>query len=524
MEELKSKELKHKAQKELAFRELARRDFKTFLYAKWERYDQKDFYHNWHFEYLAKVLECTIPSKASEQGLELITRIMLNMPPSYGKTETLARAFIPYALGVDRSRKYMYVSYSDDLCKRISNEVRALIKSRFWQSVFKKSPEFIQDNSNEFILKEGGGCFFTTLKSAITGFHAHCILIDDPIKVSEMTSKSAREAVNNNFKGSVISRLKDNQSSIVILMQRLGDNDLCGFLTDPRYQEQSFIEQWKILKLQAINKEREVFTIGDFKKVREALEPLFPARHNLEDLAKVKAEMGEDDFSTQMQQEPQARETGFFALENFTPLPSFELGINFEYILVDTAESLSASADDRAICVLGVESFNSLPRYTIKDSFSGIWDEDLLCDRIIEVLLKYPKAKCFIEGTGGGLIIERLIHKKILETNQKLKARKLPLITNLITTYPTIKKISKMQKISAIKPYLNSGYLRYLSNANGIEKIKQQLNSFNPEKPNRKNDCIDTIASCIYLRECVPPPPQKPQNPMQKMRKCSWRI
>lgn len=130
--------------------------------------------------------------------------------------------------------------------------------------MFKKPPEFIQDNSNEFIFKEGGGCFFTTLKSAITGFHAHCILIDDPIKVSEMNSRVARDCVNANFQGSVVSRLKDNQSSIVILMQRLGDEDLCGFLTNPKYQKQSFINQWKILRLQALNKEKETYKIGDF--------------------------------------------------------------------------------------------------------------------------------------------------------------------------------------------------------------------------------------------------------------------
>ena len=73
---------------------------------------------------------------------------------------------------LNRFNGFLSVSYSDELCKRISAEVRTLIKSPFWRSIFKTPPEFLQDNSNEFILKEGGGCFFTTLKSAITGFHA----------------------------------------------------------------------------------------------------------------------------------------------------------------------------------------------------------------------------------------------------------------------------------------------------------------------------------------------------------------
>ena len=516
---------KELALKELALRHKARIDFATFLYLKWERYDRKDFLHNWHFEYLSKVLESTIPSLAENKNLELNTRIMLNMPPSYGKTETLARAFIPYALGVDRSRKFMYVSYSDELCKRISAEVRALIKSQFWISIFRKPAEFLQDNSNEFIFKEGGGCFFTTLKSVITGFHAHCILIDDPIKVSEMASKSAREAVNQNFKGSIVSRLKDNQSSIVILMQRLGDNDLCGFLTDPRFQEQNFINQWKILKLQAINKNQEIYQIGSFKKIREPNEPLFPARHNLEDLAKVKAEMGEDDFSTQMQQEPQASESGFFEVEHFSAIPSFELNPSKDYILVDTAESLGANADDRAICVVGVDLHRELARYCVKDCLSGVWDEEGVCARIVEMLLKYRNAQCFIEGTGGGIIIHRILQKKILETNQILKARGEALLSNQCLTYPTIKKITKMQKISALKPYLNTGYLRHLSTASGIEKLKAQMRAFNPEKPHRKNDCIDALASAVHLSECIPPPAQSKKLTHPRTQKtCSWRI
>lgn len=513
------------AQRELALREKARRDFKTFLYLKWDRYDRKPFLHNWHFEFLAETLSHTIPKYCKDNNQKLLKRIMLNMPPSYGKTETLARAFIPYALGLDRSRKFMYVSYSDDLCKKISNEVRDLIKSPFWTQVFKRKPEFLQDNSQNFILKEGGGCFFTTLKSSITGFHAHCILIDDPIKVSEMSSKSARDKVNQNFTGSVLSRLQDGESSIIILMQRLGEDDLCGYLLNPRNVPEETIREWKILKLQALNKEREVWEIGGFRYEREAREPLFVGKHNLEQLEYLKGEMGEDDFMTQMQQEPQPNESGFFEIENFRGIPSYEVGECRDYILVDTAESLSAKADDRAITAVGVDMWNNLPRYILKDCYAGIFDEEVLCEKIIEVMLKYPKAQCFIEGTGGGLIIARILDKKILETNNKLKEQGKEIITNDVKTYPTIKTISKMQKIGAIKPYLNTGHLRYLNTASGVEKIKKQMGSFNPEKPHRKNDCLDTLATAVYLSEITPSFSVKKSEGMKRYNtKKTWRI
>ncbi|STP14275.1 phage-related CUP0950-like protein [Helicobacter cinaedi] len=115
-------------------------------------------------------------------------------------------------------------------------------------------PQFLQDNAQEFVLREGGGLFVTTLKSALTGFHAHQILIDDPIKVSEMNSRAARNLVNQNFKESVLSRLQDNKSNITILMQRLGVDDLCGFLLNEREFDKDIINQWKQVSLKAIEK------------------------------------------------------------------------------------------------------------------------------------------------------------------------------------------------------------------------------------------------------------------------------
>ncbi|WP_158654318.1 hypothetical protein, partial [Helicobacter cinaedi] len=50
-------------------------------------------------------------AKAKTSQTELITRLMINMPPSYGKTEIIARSFIAWALGRDRKRKFFYISY-----------------------------------------------------------------------------------------------------------------------------------------------------------------------------------------------------------------------------------------------------------------------------------------------------------------------------------------------------------------------------------------------------------------------------
>ena len=622
------------AKLEVLKRTKAKKDFKSFVLLKWERYEKKPFMDNWHYDYLCKILEHTLPnnnlasgihlrdckdfkrtadfmsSSASKlaqnsqsntanpnysenletqttqqtQGSEqtdikdskifknsqttqttqkgevfasdfkgcealsaetshkgcrtnekqislkstaktspnLITRLMLNMPPSYGKTEIIARCFIAWALGNYPQRKFIYISYSDELCRKISNQVRDLIKSPFFASIFGRNPLFLQDNANEFVLKEGGGLFVTTLKSAITGFHAHQILIDDPIKVSAMNSKAERNLVNQNFKESVLSRLQDNKSNITILMQRLGDEDLCGFLLDKKNFESDIINEWKQISLKAINKQKETYTIGDYSYIREPNTPLFPQRHSLKELEFLRLQMGEDEFSTQYLQEPMVSEAGFFELAYFKEIPSYECQNQNLYIFVDSALSLNANADNRAIVLIGVENYENTLRYVVRDCVFGIWEESQTIQELISLMLDNPKAKVYIESDGGGLTLERLLLSELVRVNNQRKINAQAQITNTIKCYTPSRKISKVEKIKALKPFYNTGFLVFLHNARGLGQIKKELLGFNPAKPFRKDDCIDCIASCVAHSEVIAPSfgakAKESKSPIERLR------
>lgn len=490
---------KEKILKELALRTLAKRDLKTFLLLKWERFNQKPFIDGWHYDYLCKALMQTLPQSNNQ-----IQRLMLNMPPSYGKTEIIARTFPAWALGNDRSRKYIYISYSDTLCKKIINEIRALLKSKFWLSIFKEPPRFLRESSQEVILEEGGGLFVTTIRGAITGFHAHQILIDDPIKVSDMSYKVERDKVNDTLRN-IVTRLQDNKSNITILMQRLGDEDLCGFLLNPREFDNESIKAWKHIKLVALNKEKEVYALDDFTYEREANEPLFAKKHDIEALHSLRLQLGEDEFETQYQQEPQASEAGYFESIYFKEIPSYEISETKDYIFVDSALSLNESADNRAIVVVGLENYQNSTRYIVKNCLFGIWNEEETIKFLIETMLQFNKAGVYIESDGGGITLNRLLQREIVLINERLKRQDKAIISNDINVYVASRKVAKVEKIKALRSYYNTGFLVFLHGASGINQIKKELLSFNPEKPFRKDDCIDCIASCIAHKDCLPP-------------------
>lgn len=517
--------LKDLAQIEYLKRLNARRNLKDFVLLKWERYNKAPFLDNWHYDYLCKVLESTLPQDTTyyKSNEDILTRLMINMPPSYGKTEIIARCFIAWALGHYPQRKFFYISYSDELCKKISNQVRDLIKSPFWQQIFKKQAIFLQDNANEFVLKEGGGLFVTTLKSAITGFHAHQILIDDPIKVSAMNSRAERNLVNQNFKESVMSRLQDNQSNITILMQRLGDEDLCGFLLNEKHFDKQIISAWKQINFKALATQDERWDIADFKHNRAKGEALFTLRHTKEQLEHLRLQMGNDEFSTQYQQEPMVSEAGYFEEVYFKIIPSFECAKQNLYIFVDNAQSLNESADNRAIVLVGAERYKEAVRYVVRDCAFGIWSEEETIAQIIEMAYNNKGAKIYIESDGGGLTLERLLLNEIVKFNTNAKIKGLEALNNQVQCYTPSRKISKVEKIKALRPFYNTSYLVFLNTARGLGQIKKELLGFNPSKPFRKDDCIDCIASALSHEDVIAPSRSYTQerilSPIEKLRK-----
>ena len=463
---------------------------------------------------------------AKTSQTELITRLMINMPPSYGKTEIIARSFIAWALGKDRKRKFFYISYSDELCRKIANQVRDLLKSKLWSDVFLSPPQFLQDNAQEFVLREGGGLFVTTLKSALTGFHAHQILIDDPIKVSEMSSRAARNLVNQNFKESVLSRLQDNKSNITILMQRLGVDDLCGFLLNEREFDKDIINQWKQVSLKAIEKKDMTYTQGDFSYFRKKGEALFPQRHTEAQLEHLRLQMGNDEFSSQYLQEPLITSGGYFDEQYFSYIWGYEIGKVNTYIFVDNALSLKASADNRALCVVSVESYNENVRYIVQDVLFGVWSEENTIKHILELKSQYKTAKTYIESEGGGLILHRLLLSELAKFNQKAKEQGLELLSEDIFCYTPSRKISKVDKIKAMRPFYNTGLLVFNHNARGLEQFKKELFSFNPDKPFRKDDCIDACASALIHSDVKAPLNESVECvlPRHRQKARTWRI
>src|SRR6266567_5948168 len=90
-----------------------------------------------------------------------------------------------------------------------------------------------KDTELEFATTRGGNCLATSTGGTLTGRGGNLIIIDDPMKPLDACSESAREANQQWFANTLLTRLDNKtEDAIVVVMQRLHVDDLVGYLLE----------------------------------------------------------------------------------------------------------------------------------------------------------------------------------------------------------------------------------------------------------------------------------------------------
>lgn len=238
------------------------------------------------------------------------TRLIINCPPRYSKTEML-KAFVKKGLAINPASKYIMLSYSANLALDNSERIKDAVASEWYTDLFPWVQIKRDSRSKQkWYTTAGGGIYATSSDGQVTGFGAGlvkeepagdfedidtannvwggAIIIDDPLKPLDASSPVKRQKVNDQFENTIRSRVNDRSTPIIIIMQRLHKQDLCGYLLDLEPDE------WEVLSLPALSVDSEG---------RETA--LYPFKHTVEELHKIQA-ANRFTFETQYQQNPQA--------------------------------------------------------------------------------------------------------------------------------------------------------------------------------------------------------------------------
>ena len=84
-------------------------------------------------------------------------RLIINMPPRYGKTETAIKSFISWCFALNPKCRFLHLSYSDILVKDNSETIRGIMKEELYKSLFPKSALESEKASNTRWKTAAGG-------------------------------------------------------------------------------------------------------------------------------------------------------------------------------------------------------------------------------------------------------------------------------------------------------------------------------------------------------------------------------
>jgi predicted phage terminase large subunit-like protein len=226
-----------------------------------------------------------------------ISRLLINQPPRSLKSICVSVAYVAWLLGHDPTRRVIVVSYSNEFAAELHRQFRMVIDAPWYRALF-PGMRPARDSGTELVTTAGGSRYATSVGGALTGRGADLIIVDDPLKAEEAMSEAARKRVIDWYGGTLVSRLNDKETgSIIVVMQRLHENDLAGHLLDQG--------GWQHLDLPSIAVDDSVIPLGNGKQMTRRIgDILHPERESKDTLDRIKAETGSLMFSAQYQQRP----------------------------------------------------------------------------------------------------------------------------------------------------------------------------------------------------------------------------
>lgn len=240
-------------------------------------------------------------------------RLIINVPPRYSKTELLNN-FVAWSLGKAPDSEFILTSYASGLAVNNSWQIREAVASGPYQEIF-PAARLRPDSAakHEWRTTEGGVVYAAGAGGTITGYGAGkmrpgfggAILIDDPHKPDEARSDVVRQGVIDWFQNTLESRKNSPHTPIILIMQRLHEHDLSGWLLGGGNGE-----KWEHVCLPAIQPDGSA---------------LWPEKHDIAALRRME-QAAPYVFAGQYMQRPSPMAGGVFKPDMLVPVDAIPAG------------------------------------------------------------------------------------------------------------------------------------------------------------------------------------------------------
>ncbi|MGX9985858.1 phage terminase large subunit [Soonwooa purpurea] len=359
---------------------------------------------------------------------------MINLAPRYSKTELVIKNFSAYGFAINPACKFIHLSYSADLAMDNSSEVQGTVTSEAFQELF--DLELTSESKKKWQTSHGGGFYAVSSGGQVTGFgagtvqeesheddekdfenfipyydseFAGAILIDDPIKPDDALSDQKREAVNQKFDTTIRNRVNSRDTPIIIIMQRLHMNDLCGYLQ--KLEGVLGVDdggEWELIELPCLYNDEN----GEEKA-------LWEHKHTVAELKEMRVK-NPFVFETQYQMNPKPKE----GLMYDRPFKTYTLGV-VPYSLKMLKKNYTDVADTGSDYLCSINYTETERGLFVEDILFTQKPQEYTEPKHAEMLTKHETEICYIESNNGGRSYGRNV-----ETQTRI-------LKNLVTEFVT---------------------------------------------------------------------------------------
>jgi phage terminase large subunit-like protein len=184
-----------------------------------------------------------------------LKRVIIAVPPRHWKSSLSSEKFPAWWLGRHPESSVIVASYAVSLAEKFSKSVREIIGSNErYGLLFPKTRLKKDSNSADDWLLEGG--YRTSFRAVgtgggISGHGAKLVILDDVSDPNKVLSETATQADWTWYKNVIRTRLEPD-GAIVIVNNRVGANDLTGYLLDPERNDSADpVEDWTYVEIPA---------------------------------------------------------------------------------------------------------------------------------------------------------------------------------------------------------------------------------------------------------------------------------
>lgn len=433
-------------------RELASRSFAAFARMAWHVLEPATpIKWGWALDAICEHLE------AVQSGQ--IHHLAMAVPPGMMKSLLTSVLYPAWVWGPKKTPQHRFLStaHKQDLAVRDNLKCRRLIQSKWYQD---RWPVELTGDQNAKTKFENVNTGFREAMAftSMTGSRGDCVILDDPISADGANSQAAIEAARLSFLEALPTRINNEDSAIVVIMQRLHANDTIGII------EQKDLPYTKLILPMRFELDTRCSTSIGFTDPRtKEGELLFPERFSERQVTLLEKTLGSHAAAGQLQQRPAPRGGGIFKSEwwkYYTALPQ----IQWRSIYVDTAQK---TADHNDYTVFECWGRGADGKAYLIDLLRGKWEAPELLTQSRAFWNKHKAVQ------GLGSIRAMNIEDKVSGTGaiQTLKREGIPVIA-------VQRDRDKISRAYDITPLAESGQIVLPASAPWLSDLLEELSLF----------------------------------------------